>query len=140
MTNASYMWPFRSHVRQPSAKSLLGRNRAPALRMKSWLPAIVRPDCHPGLPHSPSNKPPCSREVRLDNVVTKLLGLPGPINSTYGQYNSKLLHRGQNDAVLNRHRRGLSPWNLRISMTRSPPLPFECSPFPYLPRLVTQQA
>jgi hypothetical protein len=47
--------------------------------MKSWLPTIVRPGHHPGLPHSPSTKPSQSREVRFDKVVTKLLGLPGLI-------------------------------------------------------------
>jgi hypothetical protein len=49
-------------------------------------------------------------QERFDKVVTGLLGLPGPINSICGgQYKSKLVHRGQNDAVLNRHRRGLPP-------------------------------
>jgi hypothetical protein len=69
----------RVSVQQPSTKSLLGRNQTPTLRMKSWLPAIVRPSRHPRLPHSPSTKPPKSREVRFDKVVTELLGLPGPI-------------------------------------------------------------
>jgi hypothetical protein len=32
----------RLHMQQPSAKSLLGRNRAPAPGMKSWFSAIVR--------------------------------------------------------------------------------------------------
>jgi hypothetical protein len=39
----------------------------------------ARPDWHLGLPHSPSNKPPRSREGRFDKVVTGLLGLSGPI-------------------------------------------------------------
>jgi hypothetical protein len=34
--NTSYVWPLRSHVRQPSVKSLLGQNRAPAPGLKSW--------------------------------------------------------------------------------------------------------
>jgi hypothetical protein len=51
----------------------------PAPGMKSWLPVIVWPSRHPGLPHSPSTKPPRSKEVRFDKVVTKLLGLSGPI-------------------------------------------------------------
>jgi hypothetical protein len=46
--------------------------------MKSWLSAITQPDRRPGLYHSPSTKPPQSREVWLDKVVTKLLGLLGP--------------------------------------------------------------
>jgi hypothetical protein len=46
-------------------------------------------------------------------------------------------HWGQNNTVLNRHRQGLPPWNLRIATARSPPFPFECSTFPYLPCLVT---
>jgi hypothetical protein len=32
-----------SHVQQPSVKSLLGQNRFPAPRMKSWLPSISGP-------------------------------------------------------------------------------------------------
>jgi hypothetical protein len=56
--NMSYMWPLGSHVRQPAVKSLLGRNQAPAPRMKSWFLVIVRSSHHPRLPHSPSIKPP----------------------------------------------------------------------------------
>jgi hypothetical protein len=52
-------------------------------------PAIAWPDRQPRLPHSPSNKPPQSREGRLDKVVTGLLGLSGPINPTWGQYKIK---------------------------------------------------
>jgi hypothetical protein len=59
-------------------------NLGPTPEMKSWPPAMVRPGRHPGLPHSPSNKPPQSRDVRFDKVVTKLQGLPGPINPTCG--------------------------------------------------------
>jgi hypothetical protein len=137
LTNTSYMWLLRSHVRQPSMKSLLSWNRVSAPGMKSCLPAIVRPGHHRGLPHSSSNKPPRSREGQFDKAVTKLLGLPGPINLTCGQYNSKLVHQGQNDAVLNRHRWGLPPWNLGIVTTLSPPFPSECSNFPYFPHPVT---
>jgi hypothetical protein len=79
LTNTSYTRPHGSHVRQPSVKSLLGQNQVSAPRMKSWLPAIVRPSRHPGLPHSPSNKPRQSKEGLFDKVVTKLLGLLGPI-------------------------------------------------------------
>jgi hypothetical protein len=73
----------------------------------------------------------------FDKVVTGLLGLSGPINPICGQYKSKLVHQGQNDAVLNRHRWGLLPWKLRIAATLSPSFPFEWSTFPYLPRPVT---
>jgi hypothetical protein len=38
-------------------------------------PSDARPSRQPGLPHSSSNKPPQSREVRFDKVVTGLLGL-----------------------------------------------------------------
>jgi hypothetical protein len=41
--------------------------------------AITRPGHHSRLPHSPSNKPLLSREVRFDKLVTGLLGLLGPI-------------------------------------------------------------
>jgi hypothetical protein len=46
------------HVQQPSTKSLLGQNWAPAPTVKSWFSAIVRPGHHPGLPHFPSIEPP----------------------------------------------------------------------------------
>jgi hypothetical protein len=137
LTNTSYAWPLGSHVQQPSMKSLLSQNRVSAPGIKSWLPAIVWPGHHPGLPHSPSNKPPQSREGRFDKAVTKLLGLLSPINLTCCHYNSKLVHRGQNDAVLNQQRRGLPPWNLGIPMALSPPFPSEYSTFPYLPHPVT---
>jgi hypothetical protein len=74
--NTSYVWSLRSHVRQPYAKSLLSRNWPPTHRMKSWLPVIIWPGRHPGLPHSPSTKPPQSREMRFNKVVTKLLSNP----------------------------------------------------------------
>jgi hypothetical protein len=109
LTNTSYAWPLGSHVRQPSTKSLLGRNRVSAPGMKSWFPAIVRPDYHPALPHSPSINQLKSGREQFDKVVTKLLGLPCPINLTCGQYKSKLVHQGQNGMVLNHHRRGLPP-------------------------------
>jgi hypothetical protein len=131
--NTLYSWPLGSYVWQPSAKSLLSWNWAPALGMKSWPPAIVRPCCRCVLPHSPSNKPPRSREGWFDEVVTELLYLPSPINPICDQYKSKLVHRGQNDVVLNRHSRGPPPWNLRIATALSPPFPSEWSTFPYLP-------
>jgi hypothetical protein len=46
---------------------------------KVLAPSDARPGYHLGLPHSPSNKPPRSREVWFDEVVTGLLGLAGPI-------------------------------------------------------------
>jgi hypothetical protein len=136
LTNTSYAWPLGSHVRQPFVKSLLSRICAPAPGMKSWPPGIIRPDRHHELPHSPSNKPPRSREVWFDKVVTKLLGLSSPINLTCGQYESNLVYRDQNDVVLNRRWWGLSPWNLRIATTLSPPFPSEWTTFPYLPHPV----
>jgi hypothetical protein len=42
-------------------------------------PTDARPNRHPGLPYSPSNKPPRSREGQIDKVVPGLLGLSGPI-------------------------------------------------------------
>jgi hypothetical protein len=137
LTNTSYAWRLGSHVRQLSVKSLLSQNWAPAPGMTSWPPVIVQPDRRRRLPHSPSNNPPWSREGQFDKVVTGLQGLPGPINPTYGQYESKLIHRSQNNTVLNRYMRGLPPWNLGIATTLSPPFPSECSTFPYLPRPVT---
>jgi hypothetical protein len=54
----------------------------------------------------------------------------GPINPTCIQYKSKLIHRGQNNTVLNRHRRGLPLWNLIISATLFPTLPLRVIQFP----------
>jgi hypothetical protein len=130
LTNTSYTWPLRSHVWQPYVKSLLSQNWVPAPGMKSWPPTIIRPGRRPGLPHSPSNKPPQSTEERFDKVVTGLLVLSDPINPICGQYKSNLVHRGQNDEVLNWHRRELPPWNLRIVTALFPPFPSECSTLP----------
>jgi hypothetical protein len=105
--------------------------------MKSWPPVIVRPGRRPKMSHSPFNKPPRSREVRFDKVVTELLGLSGPINLTCVQYKSNLIHQGQNNVVLNRHRQELPPWNFKIATALSPPFPSKWSTFPYLPHLVT---
>jgi hypothetical protein len=73
-------------VREFSTKSKSG--------LCSWDEVLAPSDCpngcHPGLPHSLSNKLPQSREGQFDKVVTRLLGLPGPINPTCGQYKSKL--------------------------------------------------
>jgi hypothetical protein len=74
---------------------------------------------HPGLPHSPSNKPPRSREERFDKIVLGLLGLSGPIKPDMQPVQIKICHRGQNNTVLNRHSRGLPPWNLEIATTLS---------------------
>jgi hypothetical protein len=53
-------------------------------------PSNARPGHHSGLPHSPSNKLPQSRERRFDKVVTGILGLSVPINPTSGQYKSSI--------------------------------------------------
>jgi hypothetical protein len=53
-------------------------------------PSNVWSGRHSGLPHSPSNKLPWSREWQLDKVVTGLLGLLGPKKPTCGQYKSRL--------------------------------------------------
>jgi hypothetical protein len=51
----------------------------PCSRDKVLVSVIIQPGCHPGLPHSPSTKPPQSKEGWFNKAVTKLLGLPGPI-------------------------------------------------------------
>jgi hypothetical protein len=66
-----------------------------------------------------------SREGRFDVVLTRLLGLLGPINPIYSQYKSNPVYRGQNDIVLNRHGRRLPTWNLRIATALSPSFPSE---------------
>jgi hypothetical protein len=44
-------------------------------------PSDARSSLHTEMPHSPSNKPPRSREGRFDKVVPGLLDLPGPIKT-----------------------------------------------------------
>jgi hypothetical protein len=61
----------------------------------------ARPGRHPGLPHSPSNKLPQSREVWFNKVVTGLLGLQDPIKPDMRSVQIKACHQGQNDMVLN---------------------------------------
>jgi hypothetical protein len=53
----------------------------PYFRDEVLAPSNAHPSRHPGLFHSPSKKSPRSREVRFDKVVTRLLGLPGPIKT-----------------------------------------------------------
>jgi hypothetical protein len=93
-------------------------------------PINAQPSCHSGLSHSPSNKPPRSREGRFDKVVTRLLGLSDPVKPDKWSVQIKACHQDQNDTVLNWLRRGLPPWNLRIATTLSSSFPFECSIVP----------
>jgi hypothetical protein len=86
-------------------------------------PSNVRPGHHSGLPHSPSNKPPWSREWKLDKVVTGLLGLPGPKKTRHVASTNQGLPLGQNRPVLNRQRCGLRDRKLGIA-TSLPTLPF----------------
>jgi hypothetical protein len=84
-------------------------------------------------PHFPSKSKSTtqSREVRFDIVVIKATRLIGPHKTWYAVSTQlKTYHRDQNGAVLNRHRRGLQPWNLGITTTLSPPFPSEWTPFP----------
>jgi hypothetical protein len=69
----------------------------PCSRYKVLSPSDTRPGYHPGLPHSPSNKPPQSRGVQFDKVVTGLLGLSSPIKFDMRPVQIKACHRGQND-------------------------------------------
>jgi hypothetical protein len=56
--------------------------------------------------------------VQFGEVVTGLLGLPGPIKTQHVVSTQlKDCHRGQNDTVLNRHGRGLPHRNLGIATT-----------------------
>jgi hypothetical protein len=137
LTDTSYVWPHESHVWQPSAKSLLSQTWIPAPEMKSCPSAIVWPGRHPGLPHSPSNKAPWSSEVWFGKVVTGLLDLPAHIKPGMRSVQVKTCHQDQNNAVLNRHRWGLPPWNLEIATALSPLFPSESSTFVYLPHPVT---
>jgi hypothetical protein len=56
--------------------------------------------CHSGLPHSPSNKLPRSRDGQFDKVLTGLLDLPGPINLDMQSIQIKSCHQDQNDRSL----------------------------------------
>jgi hypothetical protein len=84
-------------VREVPTKSKLGL----CSREEILAPSDARPDRHPGLPHSPSNKQPRSREGWFDKVVTGLLGLPGLIKPDKWSVQIKACHRGQNDTILN---------------------------------------
>jgi hypothetical protein len=81
------------------------------------------------------HKPPQSREGQFDKVVTKLLGLPGPIKPDMWPLQIKTCPLGPKmmwsliDTSMGYH--------LGISMARSPPFPSECSTSPYLPCPVT---
>jgi hypothetical protein len=96
----------------------------PCSRDEVLAPTYTQSGRHPRLPHSPSNKPPQSREVWFDKVVTGLLGLLGPIKAEMRLVQIKACHRGQNDVVLNQNRWELPPWNLRIATTLSPAFSF----------------
>jgi hypothetical protein len=89
-------------------------------------PSNARHSRHSGLPHSPSNKQPHSREGWFNKVVTGLLGLPGPIKPDKWSVQIKACHQGQDDVVLNWHRQGLLPWNLGIASILSSSFPSEC--------------
>jgi hypothetical protein len=112
-------------ISEVPTKSKLG----PDSRDEVLAPSDARPGRHPGLPHSLSNKPPWSREVRFDKVVTGLLCLSGSIKPNMRTVQIKASHRGQNDVVLHRHMQGLPSLNLKIAMTLSPPFPSEWTPF-----------
>jgi hypothetical protein len=108
-----------SHVCQPFAKSLLCRNRSP---VHGWSLG--------SRPHSPFH-----HILKAEGAVpwssymsTRLIG---PYKTRYVVSTQlKAYHQGQNDVVLNRHRRGLPHRNLRIATTLSPSFPFECSTDP----------
>jgi hypothetical protein len=65
----------KTTVREVSTMSKSG----PCSRDEVLAPSDAQLGHHPVLPHSPSNKPPRSKEVHFDEVVTGLLGLLGPI-------------------------------------------------------------
>jgi hypothetical protein len=50
----------------------------PCSRDEVLAPSDCPSGLHPRLPHSPSTKPPRSREVQFNKEVTKLLGYRGP--------------------------------------------------------------
>jgi hypothetical protein len=112
VSNTPHAQPLGSHVRQPSMKSLLGHSRPP---------------------HSPSTKPPQSWEGWFDKLVTKLLGLLGPIKPDMWLVQLK-------GCALGPKRRGsestqagattLEPWN---SHGLLPTLPFRVLHFPRFP-------
>jgi hypothetical protein len=128
LTNTSYVWPHRSHVWQLSTKSLLSQNWGSAPRMKSWLPAIVRPGRHTRLPHSPSTKPPRSRVGMIRQSSYWATRFTGPHKTRYA------VSINQSLSIRAKMMWSLKPWNSHDPL---PTLPSECSTFPYLPYPVT---
>jgi hypothetical protein len=93
--------PRMTTIHEVPTKSKSG----PCSRDEVLVPNDARLGRHPGLPHSPTNNPPQSREVQFNEVVTRLLALLGPIKLDMWSVQIKACHRGQNDAVLNYHLR-----------------------------------
>jgi hypothetical protein len=86
-------------------------------------------------PHSPSKSKSTtrSREVQFNIVVTKSTRLIGSHKTRYVVSTQlKTCHRGQNDAVINRHEWGLPHRNLRIATTLSSHFPSSVSLIPLL--------
>jgi hypothetical protein len=105
-TTTIHKVPTRSKLELCSRNEVLAPNDR-LTRPSSW--CLILP---------PPNHLEAGREW-FDKVVTGLLGLPSLINTTCGQSKSKLVHRGKNDMILNRHMWGLLPLNLRIATTLS---------------------
>jgi hypothetical protein len=95
----------------------------PAPRMKYWFPAIARPGRHPGLPHSPSIKPPWSREVWFNKVATTLLGLSSPIKAQHAVSTILNLLTGAKMTRSLIDTCGATTLETQITMTPSPPFP-----------------
>jgi hypothetical protein len=120
LTNTSYARPrdltYYNHSQVPT-------------KLKSGLysqdevltPNDVRPGCHPALSHSPSNKPPWSREGWFDKIVTKATKFTDPIKTRHAVSINQSLSSGTKRLVFNRHRQRLPHKNLRIATTLCPP-------------------
>jgi hypothetical protein len=89
------------------------------------------------VPHSPSTKPLWSRARTIQQRSYCATRFTRPHKPDMRSYKSKLVHQGQNNAVLNEHRWRLPPWNLRKATALSPSFPSEWSTFSYLPYPVT---
>jgi hypothetical protein len=87
-------------------------------------PSNAWPDRHSGLSHSPSYKPPRSREGQFDKVITRLLGLSCPIKTRQVVSTNQSLSSGPKQLVLNQHRRRLPHRDLEIATTLSRSFPF----------------
>jgi hypothetical protein len=107
-------------------ESVLSQAWAPAPEMKSWPPGSS------GWPSSWAASFSLQQTTFKQGGTVRESGywatrFTGAHKTDKQSVQIKPYHRGQNDVVINRHRWGLPPRNLRIGMALSLPFPSECS-------------